>query len=327
MINQLRIAFSEILRGNALLEMPDFSGIFIKHLNSFDILEVDCYYEEAYQKAINSGIVSEKERLFFLEKENIWGKKEEESIKSLNETKEALVKSKIKCFIIQQKEQFQEAIDKTNKELKILENKKQTLIGLTAENYATKKSNEHYLYISLYKNNLKDKYFSFEEFDNLEEEKLQKIIKYYNQKIDKYSTENLKQIAISNFFINSFCLAEDDTQKYYGKPIVDLTFYQTELFIHGKIFKSIFTENFDKIDKTILNDPDKILEWHKTSVAAQDTLKGIDNKESLGGSAIVGATKEDLKALGIENEGVSLSAELNKAGRSLTFQEIIDLHS
>jgi hypothetical protein len=68
---------------------------------------------------------------------------------------------------------FKQQIENLQKELSDLENKKRNLFGQTAENFATKKSNEYYIRNIFYKDNKLKKYlFTDEEFDELEDKTL-----------------------------------------------------------------------------------------------------------------------------------------------------------
>jgi hypothetical protein len=53
----------------------------------------------------------------------------------------------------------------------------------------------------------------------------------------------IKMIATMPSFLNSFFLCDDDPSIFYGKPVIDLTIYQTDLFSKGKYFKSILSES------------------------------------------------------------------------------------
>ena len=55
----LKIVFSEILRGYTLVTLPSFGNLRIKHFTNFDSAELDIknrfFYEKAYPKAFPRG--------------------------------------------------------------------------------------------------------------------------------------------------------------------------------------------------------------------------------------------------------------------------------
>jgi precorrin-4 methylase len=109
---------------------------------------------------------------------------------------------------------------------------------------------------------------------------------------------------------------------------MDLTFYQAELFTHGRYFKNILQNSKNTPPDDIMNDPDKIIEWYEASTNAQEAMNKI-NKDSSGGSSIVGASREEMQKLGAIDDserGIDLAAEAAKKGGELTMDDLIKLH-
>ena len=81
--------------------------------------------------------------------------------------------------------------------------------------------------------------------------------------MDRFADINLKRVAVSGFYLNNFYLCKDNPFIFYGKPVVGLTYPQTELFSFGRYFKGILTEIKPPPTEEQLDDPDKLIEMLK----------------------------------------------------------------
>ena len=150
----------------------------------------------------------------------------------------------------------------------------------------------------------------------------------YNIGLAPINEKNIKKIALSGFFLNSFYLSNDDPFIFYGKPIINLTFVQTELFSNAKYFKAIVTNSTVKPPDNVLNDPDALIEWYEGSKNASELMNKSKKTEEALGSSVIGASKQDLEKMGMQNSGnISLTEEAKKKGGSLSFQDLIKLHN
>ena len=159
-------------------------------------------------------------------------------------------------------------------------------------------------------------------------QELYDIIEGYNSQMGLFGSEYLKKVAVSNFFLNFYYLCEDNPYTFYGKPIVNLTYYQLELFGYGRYFKQIFSDSKTRPPEEMMDDPDQIIEWYESNKNAQKVVQR-SKQDGSGGTSIVGATKDDLKRLGMSDEhssSVSLSKEAAKKGGNLNMEDIMKLH-
>jgi hypothetical protein len=223
-------------------------------------------------------------------------------------------------------QQIQEEEDK----LLEMELDKKDLVGLTSDSYATKKVNDYYVYISLYKDmGCKELLFSENEFDEVSEDDLTAIILHFNKEIKKFSQMNLKRIGLSHFFLNNFYLCDDNPYIFYGKPVVDLTYHQADLFTYGRHFKHLMSEMQSPLTNEMMENPDLLTEQYNIEQNKESVLK--DSDQSGTASTIVGATKEDLESLGVAatqdlGETVDLNDMLAKKGGTMDMEDLIKLH-
>ena len=124
------------------------------------------------------------------------------------------------------------------------------------------------LYYALYKDQeLKEPYYSKEEFDDLSYFELSDLVGHYNNETSKFSDKNLKKIAVNYFFLNSFFMSDDDPVKFYGKNILDLTTYQMSIFSWGKFYKSILIEGKEPpehfLEENYENGLQELVDWYQ----------------------------------------------------------------
>ena len=323
---ELKVVFSEILRGYTLVE-SSFGNIRIKHFTNFDSAELDIKNRLFYQKAVSKGLPTRKERVDFLLKEGIWTEEKSKKILEVKSFIAGLRNSKSKVFLQTHIDQINSDLKENETQLAVLTLEKEELIGFCAETYASRRINEHYMFNALLKEN-GEKLFSPEVFEELDEGKLMKLISIYNKNTKKFESGQLKRLAVSACFTNLFYLSENNAYTFFGKPLVELTFYQIELFGHGRYYKSLLENSNSKPPDDIATNPDKMVEWFDSSKSAKETLDKSKAAEEGGTVSLVGATKEDLKRLGLDNpnETVNLAKKAAEKGGKLNMEDMMKLH-
>ena len=324
----LKVVFSEVLRGYTSVESPSYKKICVKHFNNFDSAELDIRSQSFRDKAVKEGLPSRKDRIDYLVKEGVWTEKKNKEILNTKTNLAGLQKTKEKVFLQIHIDQANKEIEEAQMKLAIQERDKEELIGFTAEAYASRRINEHYMYNALLGED-QGKLFSKEEFDELGERQMVELIGMYNKSTKKFKSGTLKRISVSGFFTNLFYLCSDNPFVFFGKAVVELTFYQIELFGYGRYYKSMIENSENKPPEEISKDPEKLVEWFESSKSARETL---DKSKFAGqeGSAtsLVGASKEDLKRLGLDNpnETINLAKKAAEKGGSLTMDDMMKLH-
>ena len=149
----LKIVFSEILRGYTLLNLPSFGNLRIKHFNNFDSAELDIKNRFFYEKAVSQGLPTREERVNHLLKEDIWTEEKNKEILNLKSLIAGLKNSKSKVFLQAHIDQINNDLKKSQGKLSTLSLKKEELIGFCAEAYAARRINEHYMHKALLKEN------------------------------------------------------------------------------------------------------------------------------------------------------------------------------
>jgi hypothetical protein len=327
---EYKLLYHDILNGYSFYD-DGKDSFYIKHFTLKDLNLINKRKIEIQNKAKKSGLLEEKTQLENLIDKDSWSKDKEEKINSIKDFIKNLNYTKSKLITSRDIEDLNLQIKENQDQLNALAKEREELLGTTLESYSNKKISEYYVYVSLYKDEfLKDKLLTNQEFEELEYEELFSLYTKYNLGLSGLNEKNIKKIALSGFFLNSFYLCEDNPYTFFGKPAVELTFIQTELFSYAKYFKGILTNSTTKAPDNILNDPEALVDWYEGSKNAAQVARNTKSKnpgEALG-TSLVGASKEDLKKIGMkDSSNISLTEEAKKKGGSLSFQDLIKLHN
>ena len=329
--SEVKLMFAEVVRGYTKVASYDFGLIYVKHINTFDSADIESERMLYENKAIEMGVLSEEEYAKLLEKDGTWTSKDEDKIAQNKVMLKNLEKTKSKLHLKSQVDQVKKQIKKVEENLLKLNSEKRAIFSNTVEGYGNKKVNEYYMRLSTYADEyLEKKKFTNEEFDELEDDQMQELIAVYNVAVSKFVSHNQQLVALSPLFLNFFYLCDDNAVNFYGKPIVELSFYQAELFGHGIRFKSILSDSKSKPPDDIAEDPEKLIEWADVNKNAEEIMSkgGADDSREGMATSLVGATQEDLKHLGIDPkaEGISLQKAASKKGGSLNMEDLMKLH-
>jgi len=328
--NKLRILFVDILKGYTIAYYKN-NKLYFKHNTSIDSGDIDHLKEEFIQKAKKNGLPTEDQKEEYVIKEKLWSIEKNEEIKKIKSYISNLKQTKSKLFKNDDIANINKQINEENVKLFTLTSERKELLGFTVEDYANKKINEYYMFNCLFKDKgLKYKFFSEEEFDELENKDFSEVFEIYNNINKSFVENNLKKISLSPYYLSLFNLSDDNPYYMYGKCIVDLTFYQMEIFGYARYFKNALSQAKHRPPDEYYEDPNKLVEWLESSKNAEEVLsknEGSSNKtEGTIATSIVGANKEDLAKIGKDENSISLHKEAEKKGGTLTMEDLIKMH-
>lgn len=309
-IDRLRLAFANICDGYSIGSVFN-QTIYIKHLGYREHTDIEKVKKSYENEARESGLQTNQERLDFLRKTGQWGDKEEHDIVVQESSIDRFREAKKKVVLPSMLKQYDDEIAKQTALLETQLNKKNSLIGLTVESHAEKLVSDYYILKNIFLDSeLKKPFFDIDEFDNLSDSDVSDIIFGYNEAINICSDINVKKLAVQDFYQEYYFLCGDDISSFFGKPVINLTYLQIKLGNYSKYFKSIF-ENHDlsRLPKDKRHDPDAIEDFLSTSKNAKNIL----DSQKGGSVGIVGATKEDLRSLGLDKSIAKMpDREMNK---------------
>ena len=324
---ELKLVFSEIVEGYSLTRSELFGDLKIKHINNYDSAKTDIKNNYYFEKAVSQGLPKREEKVEYLIKEKLWDPEKDKEADRLKEMLKGMNRTKSKLFLQAQIDAIKKDIVNNEMKLSNILAEKESVIGFTAEEYANRRINEYYMHISILDEEGKQ-LFGENEFDELEQDQVNDIMQVYEKNNRKFKAEILKKISLADFFTNIFYLCEDNVFNFYGKPVIDLTFYQIEIYSYGRYFKSIIQNSEEKIPDHIVEDPDRLIEWAESSKNVKEVLEKSSGDAESGASSIMGATKQDLAKAGIdENQDViDLSQKAQEKGGRLTMEDMMKLH-
>lgn len=296
--------------------------VFVKHINIRDQKYIYSYYENYKNLALSKGIESNEEREAYIIKEELWEKSDDIKIHSLTEEIKNLKKTKESVFLPSQKDSFQKTIDEKSIELYELQHKKTELLGLTAESYATKRSNDEMIRFCFFKDlEFKENLHTEEEFSELESLQVINLNKIMNAVSERISEDNIKHAVLRPFF-GMYLPACENANHFYDKAIVDISAYQMKLVTYARVFHSIF-QYTDDIPDSIKEDPDKLLAFSDKQRNKGKNSGGLrDDAEA---SAVFGATREDMESVANDSKAISLSEAAKESGGKLNMKQMMRL--
>ena len=319
-VSFVRKIYRDILLGYT---KPLNAEIYIKHFKEIDIGELNEVKQQIKLNAKEKGLLSEKEKVDILIEQELWTKEQEQELEILSINIANQYQTKTKLLIKSQIETVNNRIKNLEKELSEKIEEKNKIVGLTLESYADKMSSEQIIRLSFYKDKeLSKLLFSDEEFSELEPKELNVYLSHYAEFNKCYIVKNLKRIAVSSFFLNPLFLCKNNPSVFFGKPVVELTNYQVDLFSYGLSYKSVL-EGGNSPSNELYSDLDALIDWYE---AAQKGEK-LSAKELKDGSTVMGADKQELAAIRSGKENViDLEKEAQKKGGELSMKDFIDLH-
>lgn len=314
-IQNAQRVYKDILNGYSFFTYRS-EKIYVKHLSDLDHGNIQEYRKKCFDEAKSRGVQTEKEQIDSAINQKVWTRKDENRIVGLKHEISQLNETKSKLKLKSQKKNVDVSIKKYTKELDDLEEKRLDLIGITCENYSDKKTNERYLFYTCFKDKeLQERLFSEEEFEYLEPHELSELVIENNKVLTELDSQSVKGIAACPFFLNNLMLSKDSPIVFFGKPIVELTNYQTELFSTGMRWKRVLETA--KSSPPFVQSLSEMVKWYEQEIAAESTegeTKDIHSGARGVASSIVGADKEELDKMAgeVNLPGVSLSEEAEK---------------
>jgi len=322
----LRKLYKDVILGYSYIASEN---IYIKHPFEIDLGLIEDLYIQHFNEAKVRGLPDEKSKINELCKADLWTEDKEKKI-IYNRKQVANLRDTLKKIIIKsQATTINNQIKGLEKESNEILKEREELLGVTAEKYANKRSNEMIIYRSIFKDSdLKINLFNEEDFEELDIKELSKYILIYNTVIDYFNQKNIKKMAVLPFFLNSLFLTENDIHIFYGKPIVELSTFQLELFSNGLMYKNILSKGASPIEE-YYDDLDQLVDWYELNKNIGSASEVKHRSKEKDGATYIGASKDEIKSINqfdSKDEIIDIAKEAEKAGGELSMQDIIKLH-
>lgn len=314
---QIQNLYSRICLGHDRFTVEGLGEIFIEHLRHAASCKLRDSYQFGLDLAKNLGIKTEQQYLDDFISKGWWSKEKEQEIIKISNFIDSLKKSKERVVLPSQKETFEKEIAESELKLGKILLEKKSLIPFTAENYAEKYYHRFFLLEVLFEDSsLSIKKFKTEEdLKSLDDDIYENLSKSALLCLSDFEIKKIKYLSASPFFQNLLFLTGKDYScfNFFGKPVVDLTMYQVDMFSNGCYYRYFIENSTEKISNDVLSDPESLIEWVESGSSAsagakkmldkspnskKKTRKGEERSGRM--SSFVGATKSDYEKLGIE---------------------------
>ena len=258
--NDLADLIVEIFDGVTVLS-SSFGPIYIKHFHQLDTRKMlsqrNVYLDEAKKR----GLISEKDALDALIKDEMWDWESENEIQKKITFIENLKKSTSKINIPSKRESHQKLINNEQNKLAELSFERQNLLGLTAEKYVDKKVNKEFFeslvfYDSDLKNNV------FESIDYSERKKLSELSEMESVFFTRMSEKNISKAVLSPFY-SAYLPYSEDPMGLFGTPLKNLTAFQLKMLTYARTFLNIFKNSQKEIPESIAKDPELLISYYE----------------------------------------------------------------
>lgn len=280
--------------------------IYFRHPTMSEYFTIYSRYNNILNEAQSKGILTEKEKIQEAIEFGAWEEDKEKEIYVLKTGIKNLTKTKNKLQLPSQKAEIDRLIKTKEAILLTFIRERQSILNYTAEEYASNRFTDEMIFTYLYKSkDLKEKLFNnIHEYNDISDDELNNIKIAYNTYSEDLTDYNIKLVAASGFFQNMIYIG-DQSNSFWGKPVIKCSKYQNDLLVYGKIFKNVIknkAETGEPIKEDILNDPKLFLHWLDDQNKAQSKFGGKNKGGSNMVTSLVGATAEDYKKMGITVE-------------------------
>jgi len=332
---ELKLIYSHIVKGYSKRYLEN-EIIYLKHYNEIELGELEFFYVEAYERASEKGLPTEEEnRKVFIDSSE-WSEEEEKEHKELNSLINNQERQLVQIFLESQRSKLRSELKLNKEKFKKLEEERQAFSQNTCEDFASRKYGQLLATKCIYKDSsLKKAYYTEKELEFLSSQEFINIVRLFNDEFTYFSLQNIKRIAASSFFFNSFLHCKNNPFYVFGKPACNLTVHQLNVLTYASGYKATLEKGKtppDYVETSI----DKLVDWYEVAGGGTIPDKGGTGKASpkreTQASGLVGATDEELKdyATAMGGQVVDLNSELAKIKKekgevsTMDFKAVLD---
>lgn len=301
-LTPLRRAFVDICRGYSVAHY-DGQPLYVRHLSHVDHLGYDDLQARYEEDALLDGALREVTRLAQLRAQGLWSDAREAEIArqkdtiarfedTIKNTPQPSVAASLASQLAGEKKRLNEMLSE-----------KAALLGMTAEVYAQRRLNDHYVVTNLFADpQMTQPVWSAAVFDNLEEQTVDGILAAYHEAIEPCSDPYLRRLAVQDLFTSHFSQAADDLSTFYGRPLCWMTYYQIRLGAIGRYFRSLLGQlDVNRLPEEARTDPDAI-ERHFTAKRKMEEMAAE-------GKVPTNLTSGDMESMGMKGQMTKLPAK------------------
>ena len=258
--------YAEIVEGYSYIEELDS---YARHFNELRFVRLYRLRDKYLREQVPEAVLSEKDRLIQLNKEERWTEKQEDDLISLKWLIEDNKKSAETIVSSEQKKLILKIVEEKKEEHDELELEKMTLMHPTREFYSRKYFSELLPQFSLFKDDgLTDPKYTEEEYEEFSEEEVAEISIFFSEGLRKFDERTMRVMATLPFVLNQLSLCKKNPLVFLNKPIVQFSTYQQDIYSRTMRNLTILENAENKpieIDET--TEEQQLLDWYDINYA------------------------------------------------------------
>lgn len=302
----LRRAFVDVCRGYSI---GTYQGkdLYVRHLTHSSHIQYDDLQFRFEEYALSQGALSEEKQLEKIRAKGLWTEAKERDIARQRDTIIRFDEARKSVVLPSMQENYDRQIKEEKDKLGKLLQERVNLLGLTAELYAQRRLNDHYILTNVFADEqLTQQLYSAESFDDLGDSEVEALLAAYHTAIDPCEDANLRRLAVQSFFTDYYNLCADDSSAFYGKPVYQLTYYQVRLCNIAKYFKVLMEQiDMSKVEPAKRGDPDEI----ERVFTSQRNMAKLNEE----GKVPANMQPEDIEKLGLKGKLTQVNENLSGA--------------
>jgi hypothetical protein len=312
--------YEEIIQGFSLFEMKGVAPFYVRHSTHLSHARSRSAYEKELKRVKSLGVKTESEFVQIAIKNKWWNEEKEREIEIKKDFISRLRETSARAYLEAQRDAANSQILEESTTLNELLRERSSFVSSCAESIAFRKSEEFLLLSSLFEDSdLKIKLFTPDSLEDFSEDDLSPYTSSIFLVSKRMKDENIKILAASSFFQSLLRICEDDSSyHFYGRPVCELTVFQTSLFTYGNFYKKALKNSSEKVPDHVFSDPESLISWCESLSGNSKVKKSLDRnpnaKKTKGErsgriSSIVGATDQDYKNMGLKGDKPQLVKE------------------
>ena len=264
------IIATDIIRGYSVLKCAKGTA-YLKHIKMLEYLELDEFEDESFEDAIKNGIKSEKQLIDTAVERGFWSKSINEEYEALKWTVQKQNEAIEKMADIGQREVFKKSTQAVEESFKELQEKRNKIIGYSAEDLALRKRTAKLIDGNIFKDKNLTKGVSK---DKVEDFSVQSYLKIR----DLFDRDNLIRASYNNLFFEAYIYQNKNPIMLFNKGFSDLTIFQSKLisFANSLYGKLKYTS---KIPDSVSKDALKLYSYDesKNKTSSGEEITGIED--------------------------------------------------
>lgn len=247
--------YSDICKGYTEVKLAKTN--YYKHPSSIDIGCLEQYENQMIEFYKGKGAFGEKELIETKIKSGDWSIDQQNKMDFLSKNIGLMVSKKRKASVLSQLEAIEEIIKDYEKEYRILERIKNSLLNLSAESLALSAKAEYVIALHFFSDSdLKNNSFTLDEVINFYTEELIEVLSVYRNINKEISLDNIRRISIKPY-VREAIKSSSGIESFFGKKGYELTLAQIRLFDYSNYFTKLL-EKIEDITPEEQEDPDEI---------------------------------------------------------------------